>query len=59
MPALHPPGACSTPAGSPPSAALVQGMRDYFGAHTYRRIDDPGTFHTEWSDGRQEIRTSW
>lgn len=39
-------------------AALVQGMRDYFGAHTYRRIDDPGTFHTEWSDGRQEIRAS-
>ncbi|HEY3501611.1 MAG TPA: NADP-dependent phosphogluconate dehydrogenase [Actinocatenispora sp.] len=30
-------------------AALVQGQRDYFGAHTYQRVDRPGTFHTEWA----------
>ncbi|MFM7634058.1 MAG: NADP-dependent phosphogluconate dehydrogenase [Cyanobacteriota bacterium] len=27
---------------------LVQAMRDCFGAHTYERIDKPGSFHTEW-----------
>lgn len=27
---------------------LVQAQRDYFGAHTYQRIDIPGTFHTVW-----------
>jgi 6-phosphogluconate dehydrogenase len=27
---------------------LVQAQRDYFGSHTYERIDDKGTFHTEW-----------
>jgi 6-phosphogluconate dehydrogenase len=30
-------------------AALVQGQRDYFGAHTYRRADREGVFHTEWA----------
>lgn len=29
-------------------ANLLQGQRDYFGAHTYLRNDRPGTFHTEW-----------
>ncbi|CAM6052063.1 unnamed protein product [Sphagnum compactum] len=29
-------------------ANLVQAQRDYFGAHTYERIDIPGSFHTEW-----------
>jgi 6-phosphogluconate dehydrogenase len=29
-------------------ANLTQAQRDYFGAHTYRRIDKPGSFHTEW-----------
>jgi len=29
-------------------ANLIQAQRDYFGAHTYERIDKPGTFHTEW-----------
>jgi 6-phosphogluconate dehydrogenase len=29
-------------------ANLIQGQRDYFGAHTYQRIDRPGIFHTEW-----------
>ncbi|MQA05750.1 MAG: NADP-dependent phosphogluconate dehydrogenase [Streptosporangiales bacterium] len=35
-------------------AALVQGQRDYFGAHTYRRIDHEGTFHTDWPNDRAE-----
>ncbi|MEU7965051.1 NADP-dependent phosphogluconate dehydrogenase [Streptomyces sp. NPDC049097] len=29
-------------------AALTQGQRDYFGAHTYRRVDREGSFHTLW-----------
>ncbi len=28
---------------------LTQAQRDYFGAHTYKRIDKEGTFHTEWA----------
>ncbi len=35
-------------------AALIQGQRDFFGAHTYRRVDSDGTFHTEWSADRSE-----
>ena len=30
-------------------ANLTQAQRDYFGAHTYRRVDREGTFHTEWA----------
>nr|WP_244903764.1 NADP-dependent phosphogluconate dehydrogenase [Ornithinimicrobium cerasi] len=37
-------------------AALIQGQRDYFGAHTYRRTDDDGSFHTDWSGDRAELR---
>ena len=29
-------------------ANLLQAQRDYFGAHTYRRVDQDGIFHTEW-----------
>jgi 6-phosphogluconate dehydrogenase len=29
-------------------ANLTQAQRDYFGAHTYQRLDKEGTFHTEW-----------
>jgi 6-phosphogluconate dehydrogenase len=36
-------------------AALTQGLRDFFGAHTYQRVDKEGTFHTLWSEGRTEI----
>lgn len=36
-------------------AALVQGQRDFFGAHTYKRVDKEGTFHTLWSGDRTEI----
>ncbi len=31
-------------------ANLLQGLRDYFGAHTYRRVDKEGVFHTEWDN---------
>jgi 6-phosphogluconate dehydrogenase len=27
---------------------LIQAQRDYFGAHTYQRMDKPGIFHTQW-----------
>ena len=37
-------------------AALIQGQRDFFGAHTYHRIDRPGAFHTLWAtEDRKEI----
>ena len=37
------------------NAALTQGLRDFFGSHTYRRIDKEGTFHTVWSGDRSEV----
>ena len=37
------------------NAALTQGLRDYFGAHTYRRIDDEGAFHINWSTDGAEV----
>ncbi|AIG64155.1 6-phosphogluconate dehydrogenase [Corynebacterium atypicum] len=36
-------------------AALIQGQRDFFGAHTYQRVDKEGTFHTLWSSDRSEV----
>ena len=36
-------------------AALIQGLRDYFGAHTYHRTDRAGTFHTLWAEDRSEV----
>jgi len=38
-------------------AALIQGQRDFFGAHTYARTDAEGAFHTLWSGDRSEIET--
>ncbi|WP_119870102.1 NADP-dependent phosphogluconate dehydrogenase [Frondihabitans sp. 762G35] len=38
-------------------ASLIQGQRDFFGAHTYKRIDSDKVFHTLWSDDRSEIET--
>jgi 6-phosphogluconate dehydrogenase len=29
---------------------LIQAQRDYFGAHTYERVDVPGVFHTQWGE---------
>jgi 6-phosphogluconate dehydrogenase len=39
-------------------ASLIQGQRDFFGAHTYQRVDKPGVFHTLWSGDRSEIETT-
>ena len=36
-------------------AALIQGLRDNFGAHTYQRVDRDGTFHTMWAGDRSEV----
>jgi 6-phosphogluconate dehydrogenase len=36
-------------------AALIQGLRDNFGAHTYRRVDSDGTFHTLWAGDGSEV----
>jgi 6-phosphogluconate dehydrogenase len=36
-------------------ASLIQGQRDLFGAHTYRRIDREGGFHTLWSGDHSEV----
>jgi 6-phosphogluconate dehydrogenase len=36
-------------------ANLLQGLRDYFGAHTYRRLDKPGSFHTRWGQDGDEV----
>ncbi|MFP5022778.1 NADP-dependent phosphogluconate dehydrogenase [Pseudonocardia phyllosphaerae] len=38
-------------------ANLIQGLRDYFGAHTYHRIDAEGAFHTRWAQDGAEVRT--
>ncbi|MEE6259991.1 NADP-dependent phosphogluconate dehydrogenase [Plantactinospora sonchi] len=35
-------------------AALIQGLRDNFGAHTYRRVDAEGSFHIQWAGDRKE-----
>ncbi|WP_369252121.1 hypothetical protein [Geodermatophilus amargosae] len=37
-------------------AALVQGLRDLFGAHTHRRVDREGVFHPVWSEDRREVQ---
>lgn len=34
-------------------ANLIQAQRDFFGAHTYRRIDKKGVFHTDWTEQLQ------
>ncbi|MBW2208089.1 MAG: hypothetical protein JRG79_14355, partial [Deltaproteobacteria bacterium] len=33
---------------------LLQAQRDYFGAHTYERIDEEGVFHSDWIQLRRE-----
>jgi 6-phosphogluconate dehydrogenase len=32
------------------NANMLQAQRDYFGAHTYQRVDKEGSFHTEWME---------
>jgi 6-phosphogluconate dehydrogenase len=38
-------------------ANLIQGLRDYFGSHGYRRVDREGAFHTRWGQDGSEVRT--
>ena len=38
-------------------ASLIQGLRDLFGAHTYRRVDAEGTYHVRWGQDGDEVRT--
>ena len=38
-------------------ANLIQGLRDYFGAHTYHRVDREGAYHTRWTQDGSEVRT--
>jgi 6-phosphogluconate dehydrogenase len=33
---------------------LLQAQRDFFGAHTYERVDKPGVFHTEWMESNEK-----
>ena len=37
-------------------ANLIQGLRDYFGAHTYRRMDREGAYHTRWAQDGTEVK---
>ena len=39
------------------SANLIQGLRDYFGSHTYHRVDREGAYHTRWAQDGSEVRT--
>jgi 6-phosphogluconate dehydrogenase len=34
---------------------LIQAQRDYFGSHTYERIDGPGIFHTDWKQDEKTV----
>jgi len=36
-------------------ASLIQGLRDFFGAHTYRRVDRDGSFHIRWGQDGSEV----
>lgn len=37
------------------SSNLTQAQRDFFGGHTYERLDTPGRFHTAWTDAHKDI----
>ena len=37
-------------------ASLIQGLRDLFGAHTYRRVDRDGAFHIQWGADHREVQ---
>jgi 6-phosphogluconate dehydrogenase len=39
-------------------ASLIQGLRDLFGAHTYRRVDRDGSFHVQWGGDGREVEAS-
>ena len=38
-------------------ASLIQGLRDLFGAHTYKRVDREGTYHVMWGEDGREVET--
>ena len=38
-------------------ANLIQGLRDYFGSHTYHRVDRAGAYHTRWAQDGREVKT--
>jgi 6-phosphogluconate dehydrogenase len=38
-------------------AALIQGLRDNFGAHTYQRVDKDGAFHILWAGDGSEVKS--
>ena len=38
-------------------ANLIQGLRDYFGSHTYHRTDRAGAYHTRWAQDGKEVKT--
>ncbi len=38
-------------------ANLIQGLRDFFGSHTYHRVDREGAYHTRWAQDGAEVRT--
>jgi len=38
-------------------ANLIQGLRDYFGAHTYHRTDREGAYHTRWAQDGAEVKS--
>ncbi|MGF1572950.1 MAG: NADP-dependent phosphogluconate dehydrogenase [Sumerlaeia bacterium] len=38
------------------SAYMIQAQRDFFGAHTFERIDQPGSFHEKWTENHQSTR---
>lgn len=36
-------------------ANLTQAQRDFFGGHSYKRVDRPGNFHTSWTEAHKDI----
>jgi 6-phosphogluconate dehydrogenase len=38
-------------------ANLIQGLRDFFGSHTYHRVDREGAYHTRWAQDGTEVKT--
>jgi 6-phosphogluconate dehydrogenase len=38
-------------------ANLIQGLRDFFGSHTYHRVDREGAFHTRWAQDGTEVQS--
>jgi len=39
-----------------PSSQMVQAQRDFFGSHTYKRLDDGDTYHTRWSSDGVSVK---